>query len=165
MSSLNREKTVQHWKMSNFPISLPNPVFLTKIKTTHPNTLQTTKILAPWPKPGPQQLRQMFGLKTGFLTTLTKIAAQWDLEVKNFFIVNHYGLGLVVNHKRKQFWNRKIFHVKKGKNVNFLQRVKKVTAVDGSQVLKLFLEKLCKNLQYIQNLEGGFWFWLRNSIF
>ena len=72
---------------------------------------------------------------------------------------------LVVNHKRKQFWNRKIFNVKKGKNVTFLQRVKKVTAVDGSQVLKLFLEKLCKNLQYIQNLEEGFWFLRRNSIF
>ena len=65
---------------------------------------------------------------------------------------------LVVNHKRKKIWNRKIFHVKKGKNVNFLQRVKKVSAVAGSQLLKVFLKMFCKNLQHIQNLEGPFLF-------
>ena len=94
MRFLKREKTVQHWKLSNFPIFCPNCEFHTKIKTTHAYVLRTIKNLAPWPKPGQQQPNQTFGPKIGFLTTLTKgVVAQWVLEVKIFFVVYHYGLG------------------------------------------------------------------------
>ena len=67
--------------------------------------------------------------------------------------------------KESKFLKSQNFFIGIGQNVNFTLRAKSVPAPTGSQLLMISLKYLHKNTIPDQNLEGPFWFGLRNCIF
>ena len=157
--------TLKNVKFSNFFAKLgdshQNQNYPSRCTTNHKNFGPMTKTTAIgiWPRP-------KFWPENRFFDHSDKRCCSsmsfWD---ENLFWCLPLWSRLAVVPRKKNFWNWKIFRIKNCKNVNFLQRTKKVSALTGPPFLMISLKLLGKNLQHIKKLDDPFWFKLKYCIF